>query len=35
MQDGFVGDGLRLDGVRIALGQRDLLAVDALVSPGT
>ena len=35
MQDGFVGDGLRLDGVRIALGQRDLLAVDAVISPGT
>ena len=35
MQDGYVGDGLRLDGVRIALGQRDLLAVDAIVSPGT
>ena len=35
MQDGYVGDGLRLDGVRIALGQRDLLAVDAVVPPGT
>ena len=35
MQDGFVGDGLRLDGVRIALGQRDLLAVDAVVPPGS
>ena len=35
MQDGFAGDGLRLDGVRIALGQRDLLAVDAVVPPGS